>query len=62
MWKAIINLPRNEVKEFTSPDRIIVHFLDDFGWVLFTSEYDTVGIRFEDMEDFHVFEIGEVVA
>lgn len=62
MWKAIIKLPKNTEKILMSPDRIMVRFLQDLGWVLFVSEYDTFGIRFDEVEDFHVFEVGEVVA
>jgi hypothetical protein len=62
VWKAIINFPRGAEKIVESPDRIIVHFIEELGWVLFTSEFDTFGVRFDEIEDFHVFEVGDVVA
>lgn len=63
MWSAVIR--RKGIAEpvhLVSPERITVRFLYEIGWLLFTGEFDQHGFPWSEVEDFHIYQEGNLVA
>lgn len=63
MWVAVIRRKGiTEPLQIKSPKEIEPIFLTPLNWLLFKGEFDTLGLPWTEVEDFHIYQEGELVA
>ena len=63
MWVAVIRRKGiDEPLQIKSPSVIEPIFLPSLSWLLFKGDFDTIGLPWTEVEDFHIYQQGELVA